>query len=77
MADNKHHKDSATEQEQKLFSELELTYKKSKADVWASMEGMMDQPNVPVKEMLAPKVKTKPAMAKVNNMTLGRKNFSR
>ena len=58
MADNKHHKDSATEQEQKLFSELELTYKKSKADVWASMEGMMDQPNVPVKEMLAPKVKT-------------------
>ncbi|MFT6053825.1 MAG: ferric-dicitrate binding protein FerR (iron transport regulator) [Roseivirga sp.] len=58
MSNNKHHKNSAAEQEQKLFSALELNYKKSKADVWASMEGMMDEPTVPVEEVLAPLGKT-------------------
>ncbi|PIQ48820.1 MAG: iron dicitrate transport regulator FecR [Cytophagales bacterium CG12_big_fil_rev_8_21_14_0_65_40_12] len=54
MADKNINKDSNSAEEQ-LFSKLELSYKKSKADVWSELEGMMGEAPTVAEAIIAPK----------------------
>lgn len=58
MADKNINKDSNTGEEQ-LFSKLELSYKKSKADVWSELSSMMDEaPAKAEATVVSPKAKS-------------------
>uniref|UniRef100_UPI0040471597 FecR family protein n=1 Tax=Roseivirga sp. TaxID=1964215 RepID=UPI0040471597 len=53
MADKNTNKDSNSAEEQ-LFSKLELSYKKSKADVWSELEGIMTETPAKHEAMISP-----------------------